>query len=221
MTATAGGVFAGDGWEDSVHAVLQSSQNLEARAEEITSLFSRADHEQVPYNVLLPRLEEGAAKRVSPDQIIAVLERELDAYVTAKEIIIDALGEEPSQRLLTDVTPWSRTVTLLLQGTGREELTRLLQAFSRQDTDDRWRNYRYGCSLYVALLRWGMEKEQSLEIIAAAAQSYIPAGNYKGILDTLSSGTRLRVAPETMANRMIQVLPGIRSLEELHDLVLY
>ncbi len=214
-------MYAGDGWQEKVQAVLQSSHISQTAAEEIMSVFSSAEYEHVSYEVLLPRLEEGIAKRVSPNLIITVLERELSAYIRARIIITEVLDEETAHHVLSGITPWSRTVTLLLQGADKEELKRLLQAFSKQDMDDRWNNYRYGSSLYAALLQWGMDKEQSLDIVSAVAQSYIPANDYKGILDTLISGTRLRVSPDTMAERMIQTLPGLRSLEELHDRVLY
>ena len=217
----AGGLALADTWQERLEEILQSSHIPPAGAEAITALFSTAEDKHIPFEALVPRLEEGTAKRVPPNRIEEVLERELNAYMKTREIVFDALGEETAQHFLQGTAPWSRTVILYLQGVEQQDLIYLLQAFSRQDRAVRWTNYRYGASLYAALNQWGLGKETSLEIVSAAADSSIPGDSYKGILEILISGSRLRVSPDTMAERITRALPDTADIEELQDRVLY
>ncbi len=216
-----GGLAYGSSWDDQLDVLLPKRNFTEQESATIKDIFKEAEEKRVPTELLIPRLEEGLAKQVSPEGIAQVLSRELGAYDTTRVLILRVLGQKTGDQVLQDVLPWTRTVLLSLQGTSESELTELLVAFNQQKSKDKWDNYRFGCSLYAALLQWGIDQKNSMALVVAVSRSSLPGADYRGVLDLIIAGGKLRVVPEVMTERIIQAVPKARSIEALETRVLY
>ena len=216
-----GGLAYGSSWDDQLDVLLPKRNLTEQESTTIKGIFNNADARQIPTDLLMPRLEEGLAKQVSPEGLVQVLNRELAAYETTRALILQVLGQKTGDQILQAVLPWTRTVLLALQGTPESELTELLVAFNQQKSKDRWDNYRFGCSLYAALVQWGIDQTDSLALVVAVSKSTLPGADYRGLLDLIIAGGKLRVSPDVMAERIIRAVPKVRSIDALETRVLY
>jgi hypothetical protein len=118
--------------------------------------------------------------------------------------------------LIEDKSSWARTANLLAGGASVQEVKQIAKA-----SHNRWMDYRNATYLFVSLVQWGLSRESSLKLTTAVLQSSITGEDFPGIMDLLAEGRRLRIQPETVAERIINVLPGAKTLEELREIVLY
>jgi len=221
LMITMGGLAFGSSWDDQLDVLLPKRNLTEQESTTIRGVFIDAESRRIPTELLMPRLEEGLAKQVSPEGVAQVLNRELAAYDTTRALILQVLGQKAGDQMLQAVLPWTRTVLLALQGTPDTVLAELLKAFNQQKSKDKWDNYRFGCTLYAALLQWGMDQKDSLALVVAVSKSTLPGSDYRGVLDLIIAGGKLRVSPEVMTERIIQAVPKARSIEVLETRVLY
>ncbi len=221
LIITIGSIAYGSSWENQLDVLLPKTQFTESQYDAIHGIFREAELKRIPTELLMPRLAEGVAKQVPPERITPVLMRELAAYDTARTLIFQVLGEETGESVLQAGSPWNWTVLLRLQGTSELEIVKLLKAFNQQKTIDKWDNYRFGCSLYAALVQWGIDPDDSLELVVAVSKSTLPGVDYRGILDLIIAGDRIRVPLPEMVQRIIKAVPKIRSMDALETRVLY
>ena len=221
LMITLGGIAYGSSWDDQLDVLLPKRNLTEQESTTIKNIFKDAEERRIPTELLIPRLEEGLAKQVSPEGIAQVLSRELGAYDTTRALILRVLGQKTGDQILQDVLPWTRTVLLALQGTPEAALTELLMAFNQQKSKDKWDNYRFGCSLYAALVQWGIDQNNSMALVVAVSRSTLPGADYRGVLDLIIAGGKIRVSPDVMTERIIQAVPKARSIEVLETRVLY
>ncbi|MGM0432963.1 MAG: hypothetical protein ACQEQU_09645 [Spirochaetota bacterium] len=212
-------------WGSSVESLLttlsERFEHSQEQTEAIGEVFSKAEQQDIPEKMLLPRLQEGIAKQVEPNRILHVLERELEAYVLAREVFHTTMGEGATADLLEEhPAVWTRTATLSLQGFSEAEIIFLVQTFSQLERKNNWNFYRNGSSLYSALLRWGLNERTTRELTSTVAQSRLEGEEYEQILSIIASGSQHRLSPETMAERIIKALPHARSAAELERRVL-
>jgi hypothetical protein len=196
-----------------VGALLDRAPYEKPSKEAIRRLFDRAQAQSIPADLLLPRLEEGLAKKVAPARLLQALERELDYLERARAILLEV---EEGPRLLLDSASWARTANLLAAGTAEAEVRHLVRLWRA-----RWPDYRPATWLYAALLRWGLSRPAALALLEALQASVLPGDSFAGIQDLLLEGRRLRLQPEELADRMVRRMPQVRSVEELKESVLH
>ncbi len=194
--------------EDLESALLRSRYPAETR-EEIRSIFAAARREGIPEPLMLPRLEEGMAKRVSPGLLLSVLRREREGLLEARRLLLSVEG---GKALLADPASWARTANLLA-GSWSPGVVRALASASRTRPE----GYRDATSLYVSLVEWGLDAEVSLQLVRSLLISSLPAESFPGVLDLLIEGRRRRIDPEELAARIQGQLERVDSLRGLEE----
>lgn len=223
MFMISGGVLsAASAWDEGLFWVMDKFGVPENEQTLLVETIREFESQGVPPSVLIPRVEEGIAKHIPAGRIQSVIEREGSAYIEARSIITQVVSEQEAQTLTRNLSLWTRTATLLLQGVENRRAAELLSLFSGPgQTENRWERYRYGTLLYTALIDWGLSDSESFRIISAVAASDIPAGDYKGVMDILLSSSRYRVSVPEMIERIEQVSSQVSSIEQMSIRVLY
>jgi hypothetical protein len=207
ILAAGGGAAAADDLDDALRA-----SSLEATQQTaVHRLFDEAAAEGVPARMLLPRLEEGLAKGAPGERVLLALEREMGYLLEARQILT-AEGEG----LLREEASWARAANLLAGGLPPEEVGTLVRILR-----PRPRDFRPATYLYVALVDWGLPREQARSLLGALVGSALPGEEFGGVMELLARGRRLRIAPEEMVRRIRDSVGRARSLDELGTLVLY
>jgi hypothetical protein len=193
----------------SVKEVLSRGRySLEVR-EQVVRQFEEAKGQGVPVGLLLPRLEEGVAKKVPGERLLAVLRREQELLLEARRLLLELDG---GSKLTEDQASWSRVANLLAGGYGRLEVQELARVSLA-----RARDFRPAASLYVSLRTWGLDSEQALDIVRGLLASSISGDRFPGVMEILVEGRRQRISPETLLQRMQQYLPQVKSIEDLRQ----
>ncbi|MEJ5187664.1 hypothetical protein [Treponema sp. J25] len=80
-------------------------------ASELEVIINEAERQQIPGDLLVDKLKEGAAKRVTGTQLVQALRTEVDRLITATTLL-----KKPGRRVSGDRQSLLRTTSLLLQG---------------------------------------------------------------------------------------------------------
>jgi hypothetical protein len=195
------------GSAQTVQSALASSSYSESQKIEITAFFTGIEQTGIPVELLLPKLQEGIAKRISARRVLSALEREAASLAEARTLL---LGAEGGKQILSDRASWARTANLLAGGFSREEIETLIELCTPRTV-----TFRAATYLYVALCEWGLALEPALDLIAALLDSSIPPDRYMGVMDLLTTGRRKRIAPEELVQRIQAHLGSVNTLEEL------
>jgi hypothetical protein len=198
---------------DSLDTALRSSGYAAAEQQTLRHLFIRAEEAGIAPELLLPRLEEGMAKKAAAVLVITTLEAEIVRLEAARSLILEA---QQCRDLIFNNAAWLRTANLLAWGAGETEILRLLAASGGRCTD-----FPRISTLYVSLIQWGLETNTALALIAAAGASRLPGTSFPGIVELLVRGRRLQLPPEELAKRLTEELPRVNNLEELQERLLY
>ncbi|MBN1837512.1 MAG: hypothetical protein JW820_16775 [Spirochaetales bacterium] len=196
---------------DELEDALQRGGFDPARRAAIHALFDQAAGQGIPPRLLLPRLEEGLAKRVSAGRLLGAIEREVDFLLAARRIL-----REEAAAMARDEAAWARTANLLAGGLQDAEVRALVQIASARPRDFRAATY-----LYVALSEWRLPRETAVALLEALLGSELPGEEFGGIVGLLAEGRSARIPPERLVERVRRALPGVRSLDELKRMVLY
>ena len=188
--------------------LTRSRYSPEVQAE-VSRLFREAERQGIPDGLLLPRLEEGIAKKVNAERLLAALEREQDLLLQARDLLT---GLDGGERLLEDQASWARAANLLAAGYGTVEVGGLARASLSRPGD-----FRPAASLYVSLRGWGLSAGQALELVRGLLASPISGERFPGIMEIFIEGRRLRLAPEILIRRLLEQLPDARTIEELRQ----
>jgi hypothetical protein len=195
------------GSAETVDSALGKSPYSESQKTEIAAFFTRMERTGVPSELLLPKLQEGIAKRVPAHRVLAVLEAEAESLLEARTLLVRIEG---GQLVLSDRASWARTANLLSGGIPRDEIEALVDLCAT-----RAGTYRPATNLYVALSEWGLDRMCTLELIAALVASSIPPDRYMGVMDLMATGRRRRIAAEELSRRIMEHVGQVTSLEEL------
>ncbi len=194
-------------------SILARSSYSQSERQSIQAIFSQADRQRVPRDILLPRLAEGVAKGVTFQRTAEVLNKELRYLSEAKSIMESTPA---GKSLLADPAAWSLSATLLETGADEKEIMML------EDTaQGRSAAYRLAGLLHASLMSWGLSRQVSLQVSLAALRSSLDPEQYLGLVDILQEGRQRRVAPDRMAARIIDALPGAKDMDDLKRAVLY
>ncbi len=192
-----------------LESVLSRSRYSPEVQGEISRQFREAGRHGIPVELLLPRLEEGIAKKVSAGRLLAALVREQDLLLQARGLLS---GLDGGERLLQDQASWARAENLLAGGYSGDEVAELARASLSRAGD-----FRPAASLYASLRGWGLSSGQALELVRGLLASPLSGERFPGIMEILIAGRRLRLPPETLIRRLLEQLPEARTIEELRQ----
>ncbi|UCF99379.1 MAG: hypothetical protein JSV89_07525 [Spirochaetaceae bacterium] len=190
-----------------VETTLARSGYSEAHKDSIIAFFAQIENDGIPGEMLLPKLEEGIAKRVPAPKVLAALKRESENLQQARELILRIEGGE---RLLADRAYWARTANLLATDVSAAEIERLIVLCRT-----RIEGFRPASYLYVAMLNWGLSGEPAFDLIATLLASALPPDSYMGVMDLLATGRRRRIPPEELIRRIQEHLQHASTIKEL------
>jgi hypothetical protein len=198
-----------------VERILETSGLSAGQRSAVLAEFEEAEVLGIPEAFLLPRIEEGMAKNVPAPRIIEVIRREREAFALALGLLKET-GYAGTDDTGPPVAEWQRTAHLLLSGLAEADTASLLRAFA-----ERKEAFRQGTNLYLALVKWGIDPEDSLRLTSAAAASPLEADSFMGIPEIFIEARRQRIRTVDIIERIAQELPRSRSLESLKNRVLY
>jgi hypothetical protein len=197
---------------DTLHSVLGRSGYGSPDQNAIRQLFAEADEAGVPEELLLPRLAEGVAKRVPAARLREALRLHVDGLLVARELLIEAGAHSIS----AEPASWARAANLLNAGMSSASIRELAAAAS----ETRLESFRPASALLVSLIDWGLAEAAALRLAVAVTRSVLAPDEYAMVIDLLVEGRTRRVDPEEMAERLIQLLPRIRSANDLRRFAL-
>jgi hypothetical protein len=191
----------------SLEAALARSRYSAEQQKRIEEQFREAAALGIPVSLLLPRLEEGIAKRVPAPRMAEVLRGQVELLLQARGLLASVPGGEALQ---ADTAAWARTANLLAGALPAAEV-RLLAGFCTRRLAD----YRPATSLYLSLLEWGLGREQSQGLLQALLESRFSGASFPGVMEILVEGRRQRLAAEELARRLLLHIPETTTMEEL------
>jgi hypothetical protein len=178
--------------------------------ERIRSVIEKAVDDGIDHRLLVPRVQEAAAKRVPAEELVRALEEEIGRLKDARRIWRDLRQADPGP------AEWQRTANLLSWGATRQELEGILRSTARREAD-----YVAATDLFVGLVRWGLPRGVALKLSVAVSDSRLDRDDFAIVTETLSRGRGVRLTPVAIAERMLQVLPEVESGKELQERILY
>jgi hypothetical protein len=187
-------------------ALARSQFSLEQRAA-IEQQFREAEAQGISVSLLLPRLEEGIAKKVPAARLQEALRGQTGLLLQARTLLAGVPGAEA---LLADPASWARTANLLAGALPADEVRLLAGDCVRRPAD-----YRPATSLYLSLVEWGLERGKARRVLQALLDSRHPGDSFPGVMEILVEGRRQRLAPEELVRRLLLHLPETASMGEL------
>lgn len=191
----------------SLEAALARSRFSPEQQRAIEEQFREAALQGIPLSLLLPRLEEGIAKKVPTARLQEALRGQAGLLLEARALLVETPGGEA---LLADPASWARTANLLAGALPAAEVRRLAGFCAKRPAD-----YRQATSLYLSLVEWGLDRGKAQELLGALLDSRLPGESFPGVMEILVEGRRQRLAPEELVRRLLLHLPDTVSMEEL------
>jgi hypothetical protein len=191
----------------SLEAALARSRFPPEQKRAIEEQFREAALQGIPVSLLLPRLEEGIAKKVPTARLQEALRGQAGLLLEARALLVETPGGEA---LLADPASWARTANLLAGALPAAEVRRLAGFCAKRPAD-----YRQATSLYLSLVEWGLDRGKAQELLGALLDSRLPGESFPGVMEILVEGRRQRLAPEELVRRLLLHLPDTVSMEEL------
>jgi hypothetical protein len=213
LTGVVAEVSAADVSADEVRKVLSRGSYTAGEEARISAVFEEAESEDVPREMLLPRLAEGVAKRVRADRLIRVLEGRLETLLRARRILSEA-GMEVSAPGARGV--WNVAALMLWDGAPSAHLDDLAR-----DAEADGEVLRAGLSLYASLADWGLERSAALGVSSAALTSALPPEDFPGVVQILTEARSRRIPTPRAVSRIVEALDEVTSLSGLRERVLY
>ena len=205
--------IVGLSYNNNLYSVLKKSNLSKNYKEAITSEFDKAVNNNIPADLLLPRIKEGIFKKADGKTILKVLKNDISYLEKARSIL---LSIKEGKKILKDKASWARTANLISIGVSEDEIITIVKASKK-----RWKDYRSATYLYVSLVKWKLSKEESLMLTKAVLKSRLKGEDFKGIVRVLIEGRRLHIAPDKLVKNIEINLPKIENLNELRERVLY
>ncbi|GAB6090530.1 hypothetical protein JCM12856_21230 [Spirochaeta dissipatitropha] len=193
---------------DSSRLSIYSSDDIA----DIELVFIKAEEAGVNPDLLIPRLEEGLAKRVPATRLIPVLHRELILLTEARELLET---HDYGAVILKIPGGWQRTANLLAGGVEEYDVLSIIDSVQHQPD-----LYRPASALYMSLINWGVESTPALNLLQIMTVSEINPVDYPGIVDILTDARRLRYDIDYVLNSIIDNAPKSTEVQELRRRVL-
>jgi len=191
----------------SLEAALARGRFDSEQQRALEGLFREAESQGIPVALLLPRLEEGIAKKVPPARLREALRLQAGLLLEARDLLAQTPGGDA---LLADPVSWARTANLLSGVLPAEEVRLLAGDCARRPAD-----FRAATSLYLSLVEWGLDRGPARELLRALLASRLPGQGFAVVMEILVEGRRQRLAPEELARRLLLQIPQAANTEEL------
>ena len=191
----------------SLETALARSRFPPEQQRAIEEQFREAALQGIPVSLLLPRLEEGIAKKVPAARLQEALRGQAGLLLEARALLVGTPGGEA---LLADPASWARTANLLAGALPAAEVRRLAGFCAKRPAD-----YRQATSLYLSLVEWGLDRGKAQELVGALLDSRQPGESFPGVMEILVEGRRQRLAPEELVRRLLLHLSDTATMEEL------
>ncbi|RPJ07186.1 MAG: hypothetical protein EHM28_08065, partial [Spirochaetaceae bacterium] len=133
--------------QENIQDILSKSNFIETEKSEITSFFASIEKDGIPSRFLLPRLEEGMAKKMPFQKIMTVLENEATALKRAQVVLLEAV---PSFSFMQEEAVWMHTALLFNKKVPESGIRMVVGASAT-----RWKDFRLATELYFSLVQWG------------------------------------------------------------------
>ena len=192
----------------SLEAALARSRFSPEQQRAIEEQFREAALQGIPLSLLLPRLEEGIAKKVPAARLQEALRGQAGLLLEARALLVET--PPGGEALLADPASWARTANLLAGALPAAEVRRLAGFCAKRPAD-----YRQATSLYLSLVEWGLDRGKAQELLGALLDSRLPGESFPGVMEILVEGRRQRLSPEELVRRLLLHLPDTVSMEEL------
>jgi hypothetical protein len=189
---------------------LERGGYTSAEKTQIAAMVADAERSGISPALLLPRVEEAAAKRVSGQDLIAALAAEIGRLNRARDLLAEAPASMQVDAVLL------RTANLILWGATPQEVSSLVVA-----VDGKPRRFAGTTSLFTALVAWGLDRQTALLVSQAVAVSALDDREVAEVTRVLAAARRRRERPEDVAERLIRTLPTVRSLRQLEEEIRY
>ena len=201
-------------WPDTfLLSILEQSEYTDKQKGDIRELFQEAEAKGIPSELILPRLEEGIAKKVRFKRLITVLTKEIDYLIQAREIL---LSVDPDLILLEESTIWLRAGILFAKHVPSGTVRAIAYA-----SKTRWGDYRDATVLYLSLTQWGLKDDEALFVVESVLKSAIPGPDFIGLISIFTRGRSLYISPEEIITRIKEVIGEIDTIEALEEKILY
>ena len=196
----------------SLEAALARGRFASEQQRALEGLFREAESQGIPVSLLLPRLEEGIAKKVPSARLQEALRLQAGLLLEARDLLAQTPGGDS---LLADPASWARTANLLSGVLPADEVRLLAGDCARRPAD-----FRPATSLYLSLVEWGLERGRARELLRALLDSRLQSQGFPVVMEILVEGRRQRLAPEELARRLLLQIPQAASTEELKRRIL-
>ena len=197
----------------SLEAALARSRFPLEQQRAIEEQFREAALQGIPLSLLLPRLEEGIAKKVPAARLQEALRGQAGLLLEARALLVET--PPGGEALLADPASWARTANLLAGALPAAEVRRLAGFCAKRPAD-----YRQATSLYLSLVEWGLDRGKAQELLGALLDSRLPGESFPGVMEILVEGRRQRLSPEELVRRLLLHLPDTVTMEELKRRIL-
>lgn len=195
------------GVSEEVAELLSRGRFDSASQEVIGRLFHEANSDDIPPELLLPRLQEGVSKRAEAAAVIETLRAEITYLTAARDIV----SREPDGSLiLEDSSNWFRAANFLRSGQSEEALRLVTQACAvRPET------FRSATLLYLSISEWGVEEALGRELVEAVVVSNLDPAEYLEVTGLLSDAQRSHMDLADAVRQISQYLRDGRSLRQI------
>ncbi|MFP4180612.1 MAG: hypothetical protein ACLFSA_11215 [Spirochaetaceae bacterium] len=180
--------------------------------QKVLDVYAQAESEKIPLELLMSRVQEGAAKGVAAGRLASALERDIDNLRVARNLLEEVEGGDA---LVGKREQWQRAANMRAAGMDDEEIQSL--AYICREKPEA---FRHSTILYVSLTKWGLSKEETLDVTAALVYSSIPSEEYEGVLELYRKAQRERMRPEVLSERLVEQLTSADSIEQIEERIL-
>ncbi len=198
--------------DDALASLLRQAPFAESEKQALAAVFSQAREQGVPETFLLPRLEEGLAKRVPAGKLVPVLRRQLESLSRARAVLSAA---DPKASPESQAASWQRAALLLEKGVPESAVAALARA-----SVDRRPDFRAATELYLALVSWGLDSPSALKVVVAVLASRLQADDFGSVAALFPKGRVRYLSPHALADRIVRALPEAETAKDLENRVL-
>jgi hypothetical protein len=177
----------------------------------VLHLLEQVHGENLPTEQLVSRIREGAAKRIPPDRVTAVLEQDITHLRTAARTIRNVPG---GSRVARQPGALERGANLLRGGYTPADLEHITHGVTTRPEA-----FRPGALLYVAVTEWGAAPDEAAALLDAAVSADISTEDFPRLTALLTVATERRIPTGRAVTIITEELAAGRSLREIQRLL--
>ncbi len=195
-----------------VKGILIDNGYTEKESSVIAEILDYAGSVGIPGELLIPRVREGVAKRVSVPRLERALSNDIENLRTARSLFEQF---SKAEEFIGETARWKRAANMLAAGMDPQELYTLVEACSTKPDD-----FRSASVLYVSLFEWGLTEDSAKRVVESLVLSEIHKSEYEGVIELFRVARRQRLRPEELVGRIVSAAPHSRSIDELSNKIL-